>query len=60
MNPEFDKVFEQMALMDNSPERLALCKRLLEMLNEDCPCAFNFHKAYYVVVQPWRGARTPT
>ena len=53
MNPEFDKVFEQMAQMDNSPERLALCKRLLEILNEDCPCAFNFHKAYYVVVQPW-------
>jgi ABC-type transport system substrate-binding protein len=52
-NAEFDKVFEQMALMDNGPERLALCRRLTEILAEDCPCAFNFHKAYYVVVQPW-------
>ncbi len=53
VNPEFDRLFEQMALMDNTPERLALCRRLLEMLNEDVPCAFTFHKAYYVVVQPW-------
>ncbi len=53
VNAEYDKVFEQMAVMDNSPERLALCRRLLEILNDECPCAFNFHKAYYVVVQPW-------
>ena len=53
VNAEYDKVFEQMALMDNSPERLALCRRLMEILSEECPCAFHFHKAYYVVVQPW-------
>ena len=53
VSAEFDQVFEKMALMDNSPERLELCRRLNEMIAEDCPVAFNFHKAYYVVVQPW-------
>ncbi len=53
VSAEYDRVFEQMALMDNGPERLALCRRLNELLAEDTPCAFNFHKAYYVVVQPW-------
>jgi oligopeptide transport system substrate-binding protein len=53
LNPEYDKLFEQMALMDNGPERLELCRRLNQMLADDCPVAFNFNKAYYVVVQPW-------
>ncbi len=39
-------------LMDNSPERLDLCRLPMDILNEDCLVAFNFHKAYYVVVQP--------
>ncbi len=53
MSEKFDKIFEKMSLMDNSPERLDLCRQLMDILNEDCPVAFNFHKAYYVVVQPW-------
>jgi ABC-type transport system substrate-binding protein len=53
VSAEFDRIFEKMALMDNGPERLELCRRLNEILAEDCPCSFNFHKAYYVVVQPW-------
>jgi len=53
VSAEFDGLFEKMSIMDNGPERLALCRRLNEILAEDCPCAFNFQKAYYVVVQPW-------
>ncbi|MCE9610664.1 MAG: hypothetical protein K8R23_10765 [Chthoniobacter sp.] len=53
VSAEFDRIFEKMALMDNTPERLALCRQLYDLLSEDCPVAFNFHKAYYVVVQPW-------
>src|SRR5262249_47366977 len=52
-NPEFDQVFEKMAVLDNTPERLALCRRLTEIIAEECPVAFNFHKAYYSVIQPW-------
>ena len=53
INPEFDRAFEKMALLDNGPERLALCRKMYDLLAEDCPVAFTFHKAYYVVVQPW-------
>jgi oligopeptide transport system substrate-binding protein len=53
VNPEFDKLFEQMSAMDNTPARLAICDKMRAMLAEDCPVIFTFHKAYYVVVQPW-------
>lgn len=52
-NPEFDRLFEQMATMENSPERLQIVRQLNDILNEDCPQILNFHKAYYTAVQPW-------
>jgi ABC-type transport system substrate-binding protein len=52
-NPEFDKAFDQMATMDNTPERLAVVNQLRGMLAEDCPQIFTFHKAFYTTVQPW-------
>lgn len=58
-NPEFDKVFDQMATMDNTAERLDLVNRLRGMLAEDCPQIFTFHKAFYTTVQPW-ARRTST
>lgn len=51
--PEFDRLFEQMATIENSPERLALVQKMNAMLWEDCPQILNFHKAYYSAVQPW-------
>jgi oligopeptide transport system substrate-binding protein len=52
-NPEFDKLFEQMATMENSPERLVIVNKMTEMLSDECPNILNFHKAFYSVVQPW-------
>ena len=52
-NPEFEKLYAQMATTENSPERLALIKRLNDVLLEDCPIILNFHKGYYVLVPPW-------
>jgi oligopeptide transport system substrate-binding protein len=52
-NPEFEKLFAQMAEMENSPERLAIVKQMNEILTEDCPIILNFNKAFYIVVQPW-------
>ncbi|HZJ16102.1 MAG TPA: ABC transporter substrate-binding protein, partial [Chthoniobacteraceae bacterium] len=51
--PEFDRAYEQMASMENGPERLALIQRMNEMIAEDCPVIFTFSKAFYVAVQPW-------
>ncbi len=51
--PDFDRAYEQMAVMENGPERLALIQRMNEMLAEDCPVIFEFAKAYYVATPPW-------
>lgn len=53
VNPEFEKLFAQMATMENSPERLTLIRRLNDILLEDCPMVLNFHKGYYVLTPPW-------
>lgn len=51
--PEFDRMFEGMATMDDGPERLALVHKMNAFVAEECPMIFNFHKAYYSIVQPW-------
>jgi oligopeptide transport system substrate-binding protein len=52
-NPEFDKAYERMATMDNTPERLALVNRMRDILGEDVPSIYTFHKAFYTTSQPW-------
>ncbi len=52
-SPEFDRLFEQMATMENSPERLSIVKEMNALVAEDCPQILNFHKAFYTAVQPW-------
>jgi len=53
VNPEFDKLFDKMSAMENSQERATLCNRMRDRLAEDCPIIFTFHRAQFVVVQPW-------
>lgn len=52
-NEEFDRLFKQMATMDDSPERLEIVKRMNDILIEDCPIILEFNRAYYVLSQPW-------
>jgi ABC-type transport system substrate-binding protein len=51
--PEFDRAFEQMSAMENGPERLALIRKMNDMLAEDCPIIFQFDKAMFLASQPW-------
>jgi ABC-type transport system substrate-binding protein len=51
--PEFDRAYEEMATMDDGPERLAIIQKMNAMLAEDCPVVFQFNKAFYVATQPW-------
>jgi ABC-type transport system substrate-binding protein len=51
--PDYDKAYEQMAVMDNGPERLALIEKMNAMLAEDCPTIWEFDKAFYIATQPW-------
>jgi oligopeptide transport system substrate-binding protein len=52
-NEEFDRLFEKMATMENTPEREEIVKRMNAILAEDCPVILEFHKAYYVLVPPF-------
>lgn len=52
-NPEFDALFEKMAVMEDSPERLELIRKLNDIVAEDVPVIVTFNKHFYTVVQPW-------
>ena len=52
-NPEFDRLFEKMATMDNGPERMKLIRRLNEILVEDCPIVLQSHPVTFSLSQPW-------
>lgn len=52
-NPEFDRLFEQMATMDNGPERLAIIHRMNALLVEECPVILTFHSVNFTLSQPW-------
>lgn len=52
-NPEFDRLFEQMATMEDSPERLEIINQMNDILAEDVPLILTFNKHFYTVIQPW-------
>ena len=52
-NAEFDTLYERMASMDDSPERLTITLRMADILAEECPIILNVQKAYYTLIQPW-------
>jgi ABC-type transport system substrate-binding protein len=52
-NPEFDKLYEQAAVMPDSPERVELYRKMEFMIIEDCPAAFINHPVGYVLHHDW-------
>lgn len=53
-NAEFDKLFEQMATMEDTPERAAIIHRMNEILMvEDCVIGPIFNRVTYALRQPW-------
>jgi len=52
-NPEFDRLFDQMKDMQNSPERQALIDRMVAILREDAPWAFGYHSKDYTLHHGW-------
>lgn len=52
-NPEFDRLFEQMKNMPNSPERQAIIDRMLEILRRDSPWLWGYHPKDYVLHHSW-------
>ncbi|GAB4456669.1 MAG: ABC transporter substrate-binding protein [Armatimonadaceae bacterium] len=53
VNPEYDRVFEQMRAMDDGPERLALINRLREISVEDVPWIPVYHSVTMSLNHGW-------
>ncbi|MCU7848521.1 MAG: ABC transporter substrate-binding protein [Candidatus Thiodiazotropha sp. (ex Lucinoma kastoroae)] len=58
-NPEFDELFLRMKNMDNSPQRLRIIDRMVEILRSDAPWlwgyypkGFSLHHSWYQNVKP--------
>ena len=52
-NPEFDALYEKVAVMPDSPRRDELYRQAEQMIIEDCPAAFLLHGVEYVLLHDW-------
>lgn len=52
-NPEYDRLYEQMKTMEDTPERRALIRRMVEIVIEECPWIFTIHTPSYVLRHSW-------
>ena len=52
-NPEYDRLFDQMKNMEDSPARQAIIDRMLEILRHDSPWLWGYHPKDYVLQQSW-------
>ena len=52
-NPEFDKLFEKMKDMENTEERRALIKRMVEIVQQDAAWIFGWTDEYSGAYQQW-------
>ena len=53
VNPAYDKLYDQALQMNDSPERTAVYKQMVDILVEDCPWIFNAHRIAFSLTQPW-------
>lgn len=52
-NPEFDRLFEQMRSMENSPQRLAIIQEMLDIVRKDAPWVFAMHPRSLALYHHW-------
>ena len=58
-NPEFNRLFEQMKSMENSPERLEIIKKMVKIAQEDAPWVWGMHQKSMALIHEWYGNVTP-
>jgi peptide/nickel transport system substrate-binding protein len=56
---EFDRLFEQMKNMPNSPERQAIIDKAVAVLRHDAPWLWGFHPKDYTLRHAWLGNVKP-
>lgn len=52
-NPEFDRMYERIAVMPDSEQRTALYRKAEQIVIEDCPAVFMLHGVAYVLHHDW-------
>ncbi|MCY0963654.1 ABC transporter substrate-binding protein [Oceanospirillaceae bacterium G-43] len=52
-NPEYDRLFDRMKLMPDSPERMAVIRKMLDIFQHDAPWGSVWHPHAYVLNNPW-------
>jgi oligopeptide transport system substrate-binding protein len=58
-NPVYDRLFEQMRSMENSPERQRIIDEMVEILRHDAPWVWGFHPKDYTLAHAWLHNRKP-
>jgi len=53
VNPEYDALFEKASVMQDSPERTALYRKMAEMIREEAAWIFRFDGLDFNLWQPW-------
>lgn len=59
ISPEFDRLFERMKNMENSPERQRLIRQMVHIVQADAPWVFGFHPKTYTLTHRWLQNRKP-
>ena len=52
-NPEYDRLFDQMKNMGNSPARQLIIEQMLVILHDDSPWLWGYHPKNYVLQHSW-------
>jgi oligopeptide transport system substrate-binding protein len=52
-NADYDRLFESMKSLPNSPERAAIIARMIALVQDDAPWAFAFHPRQFVLNHAW-------
>ena len=52
-NAEYNRLFEQMKNMENSPERLEIIRKMNHLLQQDAPWVFTYHPVAFGLSHQW-------
>ncbi len=52
-NKEYDRLFEKMETMPNTPERLSIIKKMLTILRQDAPWLWGYHQQKFSLFHKW-------
>ena len=52
-NPDYNRLFDKMQNMENSPERLAIIREMKEILQRDAPWIFTYHPVSFGLYHEW-------